>query len=49
MKNSGMTMATWIAIYRAGHPLASSVYLHYLHAKDLTNGNIVIITGKFFI
>jgi hypothetical protein len=29
-----------------GTPLASGVYLYYLHATDLTNGTVVDITGK---
>ena len=48
-ENNGVTIATWNAVNHGGRPLASGVYLYYLHATDTTNGTIVTVTGKLSI
>jgi hypothetical protein len=48
-ENNAVTLANWTPCNFTGTPLASGVYLYFLHATDLTNGTIVDITGKLSV
>ena len=48
-ENNAVTLADWNATNLGGTPLASGVYLYYLHATDLTNGTVVDVTGKLSV